>query len=123
MHDRVFLEDGRVRACIGLTESERSEPQELIIDLSWTPSRGDVDDDNLSEGIDYAAVWESVLAMLEGREFKLIETLAEEIADTLLGRFSMPDISVRIRKPAALAHLNVTAAGVEIQRRTLDAET
>ena len=48
--------------------------------------------------------------------------LAEEIAATLLGRFPMPDISVRIRKPSALAHLGVAAAGVEIHRRALDTE-
>jgi 7,8-dihydroneopterin aldolase/epimerase/oxygenase len=122
MPDRVFLEEARVRARIGVTESERSEPQELIIDLSWTPSWGGVDHDDLAEVIDYAAVWESVLAVLEGREFRLIEALAEEIAATLLGRFPMPDVSVRIRKPGALAHLDVTAAGVEIQRRALDPE-
>ncbi|GMR12685.1 MAG: dihydroneopterin aldolase [Gemmatimonadota bacterium] len=120
MRDRVFLEEGRVLARIGVTETERLEPQELIIDLSWTPGRGNAENDDLSEVIDYAAVWESVLGVLEGREFKLIETVAEEVAATLLGRFPMPDISVRIRKPAALAHLNVAAAGVEIQRRALD---
>lgn len=120
MRDRIFLEEGRVRARIGVTEAERSEPQQLIIDLSWTPGIGDVDQDDLSEVIDYAAVWESVVDILEAQEFKLIEALAEEIAATLLSRFPMPDISIRIRKPAALAHLDVSAAGVEIHRRALD---
>ncbi len=122
MRDRVFLEEGRVRARIGVTEAERSEPQQLVIDLSWTPGTGDVDQDELCQVIDYAAVWESVVEVLEAREYKLIEALAEEIAVTLLGRFPMPDISVRIRKPSALAHLDVTAAGVEIHRRAIDAE-
>lgn len=122
MRDRVFLEEGRVRVRIGVTEAERSEPQQLIIDLSWTPGTGDVAQDELSEVIDYAAVWESVVDVLEAREFKLIEALAEEIAAELLSRFPMPDVSVRIRKPSALAHLHVKAAGVEIHRRALDAE-
>ncbi len=65
MRDRVFLEEGRVRVRIGVTEAERSEPQQLIIDLSWTPGTGDVDQDELSEVIDYAAVWESVVDILE----------------------------------------------------------
>lgn len=120
MRDRVFLEEGRVRARIGVTEAERSEPQELIIDVSWTPGTGDVDQDDLSEVIDYAVVWGSVVDIVEAREFKLIEALAEEIAATLLNRFPMPDISIRIRKPAALADLDVSVAGVEIHRRALD---
>ena len=48
--------------------------------------------------------------------------LAEEIAANLLSRFPMPDIFVKIRKPSALAHLDVTGAGVEIHRRALDTE-
>ncbi len=60
-------------------------------------SFGDLGDD-LSRTIDYAAVCEDLRRFVAGREDKLIETLAHEMAEHLLRRFRLSRVELELRK-------------------------
>jgi len=55
--------------------------------------------DKLKDTVDLYKVYETVERVVTGRKFKLVEALAETIADELLQHFDIPLIRVRVRKP------------------------
>jgi len=60
--------------------------------------------------VDYFAVTRRLLKLGEGREWRLIEKLATDIADTVLGEFQPQAVTVEIKKfiiPQA-RHVSVT---------------
>ena len=89
----------RVMTSIGVPVEERAEPQELHLDLSMRPSRafGEMRDE-VDRTIDYHAVSLAVEALAGKGERKLIETLADEVADLVLRDFGAVSVRVEIRK-------------------------
>jgi len=66
--------------------------------------------DDLGKTIDYYAVSQRILKLAEGREWKLIEALAEEIATIARQEFGAFNVSVEVKKfiiPQA-QHVSVT---------------
>jgi dihydroneopterin aldolase len=69
----------------------------LVISLD-TREAGQTDD--LGRTLNYAPIVEEVTAILTGKPVRLIETLAEKIAETLLSRYSLiQEIRVEVEKP------------------------
>ncbi len=72
-------------------------------------------EDDLDHAVDYAAAARRVAALaVEGR-FKLVETLAEHVAQLLLHEFPIARVRVEIEKPAAITEAD--SVGVSIERR------
>lgn len=116
--DKVILGGARVEARIGVTEGERAQPQELVIDVELErDTREAARTDDLSLSVDYAAVWRCLKTVAQERPYALVETLAERIAAAVLGEFEPEAVRVRVRKPGALRAEGVDWAGVEIMRR------
>src|SRR5690349_9405375 len=86
--DRITISQLELSTFIGVTEDERSRPQQLRVTMVLEPSGGVARlGDRLENAVDYATVSESVKALaLKGRR-SLIETLAEEIAAHLLANY------------------------------------
>ena len=115
MADTVFIDGLQVRAVIGVHDWERHVLQDLRIDLALeTDIRTAAMRDDLSDAIDYSAVADCVGQLTRRSRFELIEALAETIATTLLERFDLKGLLVRITKPGAVS--NARAVGVEIKR-------
>src|SRR5688572_11446492 len=55
--------------------------------------------DQLENSVDYSHVFFAVKQIVEEERFRLIETLAEKIAEGLLAKFSVPEVLVRVIKP------------------------
>ncbi len=56
--------------------------------------------DELGATVDYAEVLKAIRELNEAREFKLIETFAQEIARTVLARFpAVTGVEVEVHKP------------------------
>jgi phosphoglycolate phosphatase len=98
-NDEIRIEDLELMAHVGVPEEERAQPQRLTVSITLQPphSFGDLGDD-LSRTIDYAAVCEEVRRFVAGRQDKLIETLAHEIAEHLLRHFGLAGIDLELRK-------------------------
>ena len=71
--------------------------------------------DDIADTVHYGEVCETVRRELAGRDFLLLETLAEYLAQLVLDDFGAQWVRVRIVKPGILPAVRET--GVEIERR------
>jgi len=98
-NDEIRIEELELMARVGVPEEERAQPQRLTVSITLQalhPFR-DLGDD-LARTIDYAAVCEEVRRFVAGRQDKLIETLAHEMAEHLLRHFGLAGIELELRK-------------------------
>ena len=99
MPDQIHIEALEVRCLIGVPEEERAALQRLTVTLTLEPNTDfRALDDRIEATVDYAAVCEAVKALAAARPRRLVETLAEEIAAELLGRFPIRQVAVEVRK-------------------------
>jgi 7,8-dihydroneopterin aldolase/epimerase/oxygenase len=101
MHPPDIIEIRRLQVSthIGVPDDERSIPQTLLVTIRMTPSQGfDGLADNISYTIDYYAVSQEIVALAAARPRRLIETLATEIANHLLGNHSIKHVAISIEK-------------------------
>ena len=117
MTDLIELRDLRVVAFCGVLPEERVRRQPFSVDLDLvTDLRAAGRTDQLDDTIDYGAVTDAVVAVVEASRFALLERLAAEIAHVVLGdeRVSAVTVSVRKLRPP-VAH-DLGTSGVRISR-------
>ena len=99
MPDAIHLRGLAISCHIGAGEEERSQPQELRLDLDLFPNAGLLGlQDDLARTIDYHAVALAIRALAAARPRRLVETLAEEILDLLRDDFGVLSARVTVRK-------------------------
>ena len=115
MKDKTFIKDLRLRARIGIGEYERRDKQDLVINIEFESDHADAaTHDDMAYAVDYRALNKDVIALVEGNEHKLVEALAENIAQVCLKHDGVEAVRVRLEKPGALRFAD--SVGVEIQR-------
>ena len=99
MPDQIHIEALAIQAHIGVPDEERAQPQRLTVSLTLEPNTDFRNlGDRIEATVDYAAVCEAAKAVAAERPRRLVETLAEEMAGTLLLRFPIRRIAVELRK-------------------------
>ena len=97
--DTITINDLEVFYHVGVPDEERTHPQRLLLTVELEHEfAGAAANDDLSETINYFAVAQRLLKFGEGRSWKLIETLAVDIADALLGEFEPQAVTVEVKK-------------------------
>lgn len=97
--NRIRIQGLEVDTLIGVPDDERATPQQLKVDITMTPSMDFAAmSDDVEKTIDYYAVSVAVAELAATGERKLIETLASEIADLLIEKFTAVEAKVQIRK-------------------------
>lgn len=116
MLDAILLEGILVPAALGVSKAERRmrRPVEIDVELEADLSRAGRSD-SLAHTIDYSEIYRTVEEVAGGREHRLVEALAERIAEELLARFPIESCSLRVRKLAPVAG-NLRHAGVRVTR-------
>ena len=108
----LFIRDLPVECVIGVHPHERNSRQRLLISIELhTSFREAAAADELAHALDYVALAETIERIATDGRFRLIETLAERIADALFDP-RMHHLEVEVRKPAALPrtpHVGVRA--------------
>ncbi len=95
----IHIRGLRVRTRIGVPDEERAEWQELLIDVVMMPATSFAEmNDQIATTIDYHAVCLAIGKLAEAGERRLIETLANEIAELVLRDHSAVRVEVVIRK-------------------------
>jgi len=113
--DIVFLHGLQVDCVVGLWDWERAIRQRIIIDLDMaTDIEKTAASGKLEDTIDYSAVSKRIHTLVVEGKFELVETMAEKIAETLMGEFRIPWCRVRINKRGAVT--GATDVGVIIER-------
>lgn len=97
--DTIIIRDLEVFSCIGVHEAERSRPQRLLVSVEMTVdvSTAAVKDD-VRWTIDYESVCQRIEAISKERSWNLIETLAVEIAETIMREFTPASATVEVKK-------------------------
>lgn len=97
--DTIEIRRLRLPTHIGVPDEERADPQVLLATVKMVPGQGFAGlDDDIARTIDYHAVALELRQLAASRPRRLIETLATEIADTLLERHPLAAVSVTIEK-------------------------
>jgi dihydroneopterin aldolase len=101
--DTVFISDLRIPTTIGIYDWERRVRQTISLDLEMGADiRAAAATDAIGDTLDYKAVAKRLIAFVEASEFQLVETLAERIADIVLGEFDVPWLRLTVHKPGAV---------------------
>ena len=112
---KVFISDLVVRGIIGVNDSERESPQEIVINLGlFTDLHRAGATDDIADCVDYQVVAEKVTAHAESARRFTVEALAADIARIGLGEPGVERVLVRVEKPGAVR--SCRSVGVEIER-------
>ncbi len=103
-------------AILGVNPEERQTPQPVRISFAMaTDASVAAREDDISQAVDYAMAAGRVASLTVEGKFKLVETLAEHIAQLLLHEFPIQRVRVEVEKPAAIREAD--SVGVSIERR------
>ena len=113
---RVLVRDLEIMASIGVFEVEHRYEQRIVVNLDLRV-RDDYDgkSERIADVVDYGALVAGVEQVVQSRHFKLVETLAERIAENCLADARVLSVIVRLEKPDILP--SCKAVGIEIERR------
>jgi dihydroneopterin aldolase len=96
---RISIVDLEVFCRVGVPITERAQPQRLLLTIEMeTDFSAAAKSDSIADTIDYFAVTQRLLKFGDGREWKLIEKLAADIADTILKEFKPQSVSIEVKK-------------------------
>jgi dihydroneopterin aldolase len=96
---KISIVDLEVFYRVGVPDAERAQPQRLLLTVELESDfTAAAKSDGIADTIDYYAVTQRLLKFGEGREWKLIEKLAADIADTVLTEFKPQSVSVEVKK-------------------------
>lgn len=113
---RVFLRGLALDTVIGVHAWEREVRQRLLLDLDMACSlAAAVASDEVGDALDYAAVAGRVREFAGEAQCRLIEKLAEELAQLILREFAVSWVRLQLRKPGAVT--GAEDLGVIIERR------
>jgi dihydroneopterin aldolase len=96
---KISIVDLEVFYRVGVPEAERAESQRLLltVDLELNFAAAARSND-LADTIDYFAVCQRLRRFGDDRDWKLIEKLATDIADTVLDEFKPAAVTVEVKK-------------------------
>lgn len=100
--DRLALRGLRARGWHGVLDREREEGQTFVVDavlvFDTTPAAAT---DDLARSVDYGALAGRLVGVVEGEPVRLIETLAQRLADECLTQPAVGEVEVTVHKPEA----------------------
>ena len=117
--DMLFLEGLEVPCRVGCTDPERATPQSLRVEVKlYCPSLRDAAlADDLERTVDYRLAG-ALIDAVQGKEFLLIERVAETLAEVVLKNALVDHVTVSVKKRPPVQGLEW--AGVQITRGRSD---
>ena len=100
--DMLLIEGMKFRCTIGVHEWEALVEQDVFVDLKvQTDTQPAATSEDLSKAVNYSQVVAAIHELVSGRPFKLIETMAEQIAEVVLAIDGATAATVKVSKPSA----------------------
>lgn len=116
--DIVFINDLKIETIIGIYEWEREVKQVVSLDIEMAHDISKAaQTDDIQHALNYKAVAKRLISFVEGSEFLLIESMAEQIAQIIQNEFHVPWLRLSVSKPGALR--GAKNVGVRIERGAL----
>jgi len=115
--DQIALRGLRVFGYHGVLDSERRDGQEFLVDaVLWLDTTPAAASDDLSLTVDYAALAARLAAIVAGPPVRLIETLAQRLADTAAAEPLVREVEITVHKPHAPVGYEFGDVAVTIRR-------
>jgi 7,8-dihydroneopterin aldolase/epimerase/oxygenase len=116
--DKIYINRMQFYGYHGVLPEENKLGQVFLVDLVIeTDLRKAGQSDDLHDTINYAELYRICRKIVEGEPFKLIEAVAEKIADTVLAAFpSISNCIVKVIKPNPPIQGHYESVAVEIVR-------
>ncbi len=97
--DQIIINELEVFMRVGVPEAERAKPQRLLLTVELDHDfAAAARNDRLQETIDYHAVAARLAGFGRRRSWKLVETLAVDMAEMILREFKPKRVSIEIKK-------------------------
>ena len=112
---RVFVRDLEIMASVGIYEIEKRYEQRIIVALDLeVADTYDGKSERIGDVLDYSVIVRDAELIAQSSHFKLIETLAERIAEHCISDPRVVTVTVRIEKPDIMP--SCRSVGIEIRR-------
>lgn len=116
--DQIVISDLQFRCIVGLGEEERQEKQDIVAQIVlFVDLHAAGRSDAIEDTVDYRALKKDILASVEPSRFRLIEALAQSIADICLSRTQVDRVAVTVEKPGALRFARTVSVRIVRNRR------
>ncbi len=101
--DKIFIHALKAEAIIGIYDWERQVKQAVMVDIEMSADIGRAaESDSIEDTLNYRSVAKRVRALIEGSRYHLVETLAEQVALSILGEFGVGWVRIVLSKPGAV---------------------
>lgn len=121
MTDRIELRGLKVRGNHGVFAHERADGQDFIVDITvWMDLAVAAASDNLADTYDYGQLAQRAAEIVAGPARDLIETVAAEIAEEVMGDARVQVVEVTVHKPHAPIPLSFADVAVVARRSRSD---
>ncbi|XP_012836189.1 PREDICTED: dihydroneopterin aldolase 1-like isoform X2 [Erythranthe guttata] len=116
--DKLVLRGLMFHGYHGVKPEENKLGQKFLIDVdAWMDLQAAGNSDDLSDTVSYTAIYSIVKQVLEGVPHKLLESVAQVIASTVLSKFpQVSAVRIQVGKPHVAVVGPVDYLGVEITR-------
>ncbi len=117
MADRIELRGLTVRGYHGVFEHERRDGQDFIVDITvWLDLAAAAASDDLADTMDYGVLAQRAADIIAGPPRNLIETVAGEIAESIIFDQRVHAVEVVVHKPSAPIPLQFNDVAVVARR-------
>ncbi len=113
--DQVLIKDLLARGVIGITDRERAQPQDILVNVViFTDVRKAAETDDIEDCVNYRTVAKKILAHVEQAQRHTVEALVSDLAGMVLAEPGVQGTRIRVEKPGAVRFSH--SVGVEIER-------
>jgi FolB domain-containing protein len=113
--DKVFIKNLLIRGIIGISEVERSNRQDIVVNvILFTDTSAAAQSDNIEDCVNYRTVAKRIMAHVERTARYTVEALASDLMEICLSGKGVHGARVRVEKPGAVRFSE--SVGVEIER-------
>lgn len=109
--DQLCIHSLSVQTQIGVYAWEQQIKQKLLIDIT-IPSDFSTCGDDITQTLDYAALSEAITLFVESKSFKLIEYVANSVAQLIQQEFEVNELTVSVTKPQAVKNAGTIKVSV-----------
>jgi FolB domain-containing protein len=113
--DQIFIHDLLIRGVIGISDREREQPQDILVNITiFADIQNAGKSDDVEDSVNYRTIAKKVLVHTEKVQRYTVEALATDIAELVLAEPKVKGVRVRVEKPGAVRFSK--SVGVEIER-------
>jgi dihydroneopterin aldolase len=117
--DKIFVNQMEFYGYHGVFPEETRLGQRFVVDLMvYVDLRKAGESDELEYSVNYGELYQVCKEVVEGKPYKLVEAVAEKIAESVLKQFTLvSEVTIKVIKPDPPIPGHYRSVAVEITRR------